>query len=334
MGCAGLMTGAAQAGVEICNEGARLQSVAIGYESPEGDWVSEGWWQIAPGACKTVMARALGRRDLYYRATSGDGFDGPFGFCTQSAAFTITGDQDCAGRGYERNRFRKVDTGGNDPFRLTLGADGDALAEAPKSDAGGAPRRLSTAYTPGAYGEPITVNALFNGCTRAEEGEYCSFVDSGFRYHAYYGPNPDPLLDALLDWPVNLPVRVRGDVTQYGDITAEIQLGSVVERPGGDPFAQMRADLQGAWRSADDPASEFRVLGSDIYDLYGGELVAEELMDIAPHCDEAPGLGLGFIRTDLETQQPWCVLIDTIRPDFLRFTNPGRGNFIEYYKAE
>ena len=116
-GATGLALGAlpvaAQAGLEVCNDTDLRQSVAIGYEAPGGVWTSEGWWQLSAGECKTVMGRDLGRRYFYYRATTpGGDFDGPFSFCSKPTAFTIAGDKDCAARGYDKTRFRKVDTGG------------------------------------------------------------------------------------------------------------------------------------------------------------------------------------------------------------------------------
>ncbi|MFT7593535.1 MAG: hypothetical protein ACI8R4_000848 [Paracoccaceae bacterium] len=75
--------------------------------------MSEGWWNIAAGDCKTPIRGDLKNRYYYYMTKSkGWNFwDEKFRFCTTSDAFTITGDEDCAGRGYDSNHFRKIDTG-------------------------------------------------------------------------------------------------------------------------------------------------------------------------------------------------------------------------------
>ena len=48
------LAGTAEAGLEICNNTSLEQTVAIGYKG-DTDWTSEGWWNIAPGACSTLV---------------------------------------------------------------------------------------------------------------------------------------------------------------------------------------------------------------------------------------------------------------------------------------
>ena len=94
---AGLMAfglaGAAQAGLEVCNQTGEAQSIAIGYKG-ETDWTSEGWWKIAPGECSVLVGGDLTKRYYYYHADSkGGGFRGQdYVFCTQNDEFTIVGD--------------------------------------------------------------------------------------------------------------------------------------------------------------------------------------------------------------------------------------------------
>ncbi len=112
----------AQAGLEICNKTDLLQSIAIGYKG-ETDWTSEGWWNIKPGDCATPVPGKLKKRYYYYHARSdGGGFRGQsFMFCTQGKEFTITGDTECEGRGFDATQFREIDTGETAiAFTLTL----------------------------------------------------------------------------------------------------------------------------------------------------------------------------------------------------------------------
>ncbi|SMX43668.1 DUF1036 domain-containing protein [Maliponia aquimaris] len=336
---AGLAT-EVQAGLTVCNETEQLQSVAIGYEAPGGVWTSEGWWHVDAGDCKLVMARALGRRDFYYRATvAGGGFDGPFAFCTTTDAFTIAGDEDCESRGYERTRFRKVDTGEVADFTLTLVAEGPAPAPRQGADAGKShssrPLEVSFPVPRGTLGEPFAQWGVFYGCHTIDGLDYCRFEVEGWRYDAYYGGGTaDALLDALQGWPLPLGVELEGDMITYGDITVEVALGRVTEVPGSDAFAAERAALQGTWRSIEDPRSEFRVVGGDVYDYYDGEFIAEQWMTISETCPDAPTDGIGITRMELGTDDYWCVLLGHFGPDFIEFINPGRGNILTYQRID
>lgn len=102
----------AEAGLEVCNETAAVQSVSIAYQGTNG-WVSEGWWNVDPGACLLPLAGDLQNRYYYYRAEvdAGD-FDGEgYLFCTTPEAYTIEGDTNCEARGYDTEDFREIDTG-------------------------------------------------------------------------------------------------------------------------------------------------------------------------------------------------------------------------------
>ncbi|MDA7424708.1 DUF1036 domain-containing protein [Thalassococcus lentus] len=330
---------AATAELTICNEGPDRQSLAIGYEALGGVWTSEGWWGIDPGACKTVRSRALDKPDFFYRATtSGGAFDAPFAFCTASEAFTILGDKDCSERGYRRERFAKIDTDGARSYRLVLGANGALLGPRdPEEDIdySDAPLQAFSTLQRGTLGEPLSQVGLFNGCTIEDGLEFCSFIAEGWRYHAYYGGGSgDEILNELQNWPLNTAVEFSGDLIGYGDITAEVALAMVLEQPGGDAFAAQRMMMQGLWRSQEDPRADMRILGSDVYEFYDGDLVSQQLMQLQSNCEGFEGLGQGFWRTELEQRDPWCLLIGRVSQDSLIFTNPLRGNQLVYARVE
>ncbi|KHQ54262.1 DUF1036 domain-containing protein [Mameliella alba] len=342
-GATGLVLGAlplaAQAGLEVCNTTDLRHSVAIGYEAPGGVWTSEGWWQLAPGECKPVMGRDLGRRYFYYRATTpGGDFDGPFSFCSTPDPFTIAGDKDCAARGYDKTRFRKVDTGNAADFTLTLVADGPAPV-APKGAADlsdeEAPLESLHPFARGSLGEPFTQNGIFTGCELIDGLDYCSFEVEGWRYHAYYGAGTaDALLDDLQYWPMPLAVELEGDMIAYGDITVEIALGRVTEVFDGDFFSEERHLMQGEWQSLDDPASRMTIRGADVYDYYNGAFSGHQWMTLGGTCPDAPFEGIGWTRTELETQDSWCVHLGEVTADRLELINPGQGNILTYSRVD
>ena len=78
------------------------------------EWISKGWWTIAPGTCAIVISTPLDARYYYLYASDGGpgSWDGNRGFCVSGAdAFKIAGRADCAGRGFDRKGFFEVDTG-------------------------------------------------------------------------------------------------------------------------------------------------------------------------------------------------------------------------------
>jgi len=121
------------AGLEICNETSDVQSISLGYEGAEG-WTSEGWWVADPGECVTPTLDGKARRYFYYRAEvdAGDFSGQSYFFCTTPEEYTIVGDSDCESRGYDREDFAEIDTGGTDGlFTFTMVSDGGSSKPAP-----------------------------------------------------------------------------------------------------------------------------------------------------------------------------------------------------------
>jgi uncharacterized membrane protein len=220
------LPGAARAGLEICNDTALLQSVAIGYKG-DTDWTSEGWWNIAPGDCALVLAGGLTRRYYYYYAeAAGAPFESQdYLFCGSEEIFEITGDTDCEGRGYETLSMREIDTGETArDFTLTLVDGGGAPSNTDKQPGGedvaglevgggpGGPPRgaplneavqdtlvvpeeapmtvsvedLVTDITQGKHGKPFETGALFQGCELEDGREYCSFHAGDWKMRVFY----------------------------------------------------------------------------------------------------------------------------------------------------
>lgn len=102
----------ALAGLHVCNKAALPAKVALGRFNGT-QWMSEGWWTIAPKHCTALISTRLKARYYYLYATnSGPGsWDGGHAFCVRAAkAFRIGGRADCARRGFDKKGFFEVDT--------------------------------------------------------------------------------------------------------------------------------------------------------------------------------------------------------------------------------
>jgi uncharacterized membrane protein len=110
---AGPLLSTAEADLRLCNRTSNLVGVAIGYKGQQ-DWMTEGWWNIPPSSCETLLAGSLSSRYYYVYAVDyeeGGEWTGPGFMCTRDEKFTIKGVNDCIARGFQRTGFFEVDTG-------------------------------------------------------------------------------------------------------------------------------------------------------------------------------------------------------------------------------
>ncbi|MBN9468397.1 MAG: DUF1036 domain-containing protein [Bosea sp.] len=119
-----LLAGAvpALADLRMCNTTGSRVGVAIGYRDAQG-WVTEGWWNIAPRACETLLRGTLAARFYYVHAVDydkGGEWTGKSIMCTRNKEFTIRGIEDCLSRGYDRSGFFEVDTGEQKGWTIQL----------------------------------------------------------------------------------------------------------------------------------------------------------------------------------------------------------------------
>ena len=96
----------------MCNNTANRVSVSLAYIDAQG-WVSEGWWNLKPTDCDTLLRGALAAQFYYVYAMDerGGEWKGKAFMCTSDREFKIAGRQDCFVRGYDRTGFFVVDTG-------------------------------------------------------------------------------------------------------------------------------------------------------------------------------------------------------------------------------
>src|SRR5271156_2832107 len=102
----------ARADFRMCNLTSSRVSVALAYTDGQG-WVSEGWWNLKPQDCDTLLRGALAAQFYYLYAMDerGGEWKGKAFMCTSDREFKIEGRQDFFVRGYGRTGFVEVDTG-------------------------------------------------------------------------------------------------------------------------------------------------------------------------------------------------------------------------------
>jgi uncharacterized membrane protein len=102
----------ALADFRMCNNTANRVSVSLAYTDGQS-WVSEGWWNLKPSDCDTLLRGTLAAQFYYVYAMDerGGEWKGKAFMCTSDREFKIDGRQDCFVRGYDRTGFFEVDTG-------------------------------------------------------------------------------------------------------------------------------------------------------------------------------------------------------------------------------
>jgi uncharacterized membrane protein len=107
-----LLAAPAHAKFAVCNKGTHEADVALGHFNGT-DWMSEGWWKVAPKSCANLLSTPLDARFYYLYANDGGAgtWDGGKQFCTETHDFKIVGRAQCADRGFDKKGFFQIDTG-------------------------------------------------------------------------------------------------------------------------------------------------------------------------------------------------------------------------------
>lgn len=111
--CAALLAASsARADFRLCNNTTGRVSVSLAYTDGEA-WVSEGWWNLKPSACETLLRGPLAAQFYYVYAMDerGGEWKGKSFMCTRDREFKIDGRENCYVRGYDRTGFFEIDTG-------------------------------------------------------------------------------------------------------------------------------------------------------------------------------------------------------------------------------
>ena len=121
----GLSSTAALADLKLCNKTDSRVGVALGYKDKEG-WASEGWWNIGPNNCETLLKGPLIARYYYIFAVDydkGGSWGGKSMMCTRDKIFTIRGITECSDRGYQKTGFFEVDTREETDWTVSLSGE-------------------------------------------------------------------------------------------------------------------------------------------------------------------------------------------------------------------
>ncbi|TDK41062.1 DUF1036 domain-containing protein [Antarcticimicrobium luteum] len=332
----GLAAGPALADLRLCNEASARHSVAVGYKSGD-QWMSEGWWNIDPGKCATVISGDLKYRFFYYRLLAkGRRFEHEgYGFCTRTSAFTIEGDKNCADRGYTNSGFRQIDAGDARDFSFSF-TDAVSVTEPVEAAPPAAPRAeaAAPAEAPGTWGEPYASGAaLFQDCVSETEAPFCTFHADGTKFFVYDdGRTPAGVFRAMRTYLPGTPIEVRGDLEAIHDRTADIVLRRVIPR-AYDTWDNTLSRMQGTWYSVDDPNSQFNIIGSELENIYDGAFGAREYLSMRDTCEHFDG-GNILVRMDEETGDVMCYSIEELGAFNMLLMYLPRANFHEFRKLD
>jgi uncharacterized membrane protein len=121
---------AAQADLRFCNMTPSRIGIALGLTDGQ-EWITEGWWNLKPNACETLVQGDLASRYYYVHAVDydrGGEWGGKVFMCTRDREFTIRGTENCLSRGFDRAGFFEVDTGEQKSWTIQLTDTGQANA--------------------------------------------------------------------------------------------------------------------------------------------------------------------------------------------------------------
>jgi uncharacterized membrane protein len=115
-------TGPAKADFNVCNKTKERVAVALGFLQ-QGQWMSQGWWNVEPARCATLLPGKLSETKyyLYADAKAHNWFmGGGFRFCAKNDEFKILGNSNCPLQGGLALGFREITVGKNASFTYEI----------------------------------------------------------------------------------------------------------------------------------------------------------------------------------------------------------------------
>lgn len=112
----------ARADLRICNQTDSQVGISVGYKGADG-WTTEGWWNVQPKGCETLLSGPLVSRYYYVYGVDydlGGEWTGTAFMCTRDEEFTIKGTENCVAQGYELTGFLEIDTGSERNWTVQL----------------------------------------------------------------------------------------------------------------------------------------------------------------------------------------------------------------------
>ena len=185
-------------------------------------------------------------------------------------------------------------------------------------------------------GEPFEQGGLMQGCSSEAGPLVCSLVAEGWFYMVTEGAGtPGEVIGLLLDMEVNTPVQFGGEILNMGDITIEVVLG-FVEQSGDDPFAEVRARLQGDWLVIGAEGMGMTVEGSEMTFTSADGVLDASLIAIAPACQDEPvaALPVLYARRMGGDPEAYCLRISALDDVSLDLVDVGADTLLRFERAE
>ncbi len=202
--------------------------------------------------------------------------------------------------------------------------------------AGAAQAQMSveTGIASGTYGEGFEDWALVQECIFEDEEPYCVLASRGFTYWlSMENPTPVYVMEAIGSLNVNDSIWIRADIVSMGDMSAEIGVLSVRHDPALDPYADIRAHLQGDWVYAADPTYQSYVSGVHVTEFVNGEFSSEYTMQLSDQCDTSAGQGPVLIAHVDPWNEPPCMILESVSADKMIVQMAGGdGSFFKYVR--
>ncbi|HMO09263.1 MAG TPA: hypothetical protein PKD10_16675 [Paracoccaceae bacterium] len=182
-----------------------------------------------------------------------------------------------------------------------------------------------------------TAEVLFQSCKDEGYGPYCVFVGGGRVYETVEDFGTDPaLLAGLAALAANTTLRITGVPIVPEDGMQQTLLRLTAVEPGApDPWADLRAQLQGDWVWTDESTYGLRVAGSEWISLFEGEEVDMIYLHLSETCPQdtvaAEGKPIVILRSGKFLDDPEaCIRIDEIGDDHMQVFDASRGITAEW----
>ncbi|WP_283427631.1 hypothetical protein [Shimia sagamensis] len=168
----------------------------------------------------------------------------------------------------------------------------------------------------GTRGEPIEDVAMLHSCIFETEVPSCQLTSNGFTYYVSWNePTPSYIVEAMGTLHVNAPLWLRADIVEMGDMSAELAVHAFRHDPSLDPYAEIRANLQGQWVFAADPAYTSTVWGDQVTEEINGDYSSEYTLQLADACEKSNGQGPVMIAYIDPWSEPPCMIIEAVTAD-------------------
>ena len=333
-----LTPAAALAELSFCNDTGVGVSVAVGYSGP-GDWTSEGWWNVEPGACAVAIPGDLDKSHYYYRVESLDvNFDhDSYMFCAADRAFTIVGDTGCEARGHRREGFNEIRTGGQASYTVSIGPGRDPEEDIiyPDEEVGHDSAASDVVMDPpGTHGEPYSITGILSHCDVFDAGMQCTVLSDGWLYTTdSYGPTPLPLLEEIMETGRNVPITIRGDLMDYAGAQANVTIRDyTLGYP--DAYTVERDMMEGFWTSADDRTYQVLIHGSMFEEYYDGRPDMAAFMFYQWGCDSAFDGQIAFQLVSWDGNEQRCAAIEYVEPGRMSIWVAGTMRPLSFFRTQ